>query len=96
MRFDWDPRKDEANREKHGIGFDEAKTLFTSGVDYVEVFDEAHSVDDDRFIAIGPAARGIIVVVWTEQPAETVRIISARPATGREVELFREYMGEGP
>lgn len=94
MRFDWDPRKDEANREKHGIGFDEARTLFTSGADYLEVFDEAHSLDEDRFIAIGPIARGVVVVVWTEQPAERVRIISARPATAREVELFREHMGE--
>lgn len=71
MRFDWDPRKDEANREKHGIWFDEAKTLFTSGAEYVEIFDEAHSVDEDRFIAIGPIARGVIVVVCAEQPAET-------------------------
>lgn len=94
MRFDWDPRKDEVNREKHGIRFEEARTLFTSGAEYLEIFDEAHSVDEDRFIAIGPIARGVIVVVWTEQPAETVRIISARPATAREVELFREHMGE--
>ena len=95
MRFDWDPRKDGTNREKHGIGFDEASTLFTSGADYLEVFDEAHSIDEDRFIAIGPIARGVVVVVvWTEQPAETVRIISARPATAREVELFGEHVGE--
>lgn len=94
MRFDWDLRKDEANRKKHGIGFDEARSLFTSGADFVEIFDEANSVDEDRFIAIGPIARGVIVVVWTEQPAETVRIISARPATVHEVELFHEHMGE--
>lgn len=94
MRFDWDPHKDEANREKHGIGLDEARALFTSGTDYLEIFDEAHSVDEDRFIAIGPIVRGVVVVVWTEQPAETVRIISARPATPSEIELFREYMGE--
>ena len=94
MRFSWDPRKDEANREKHGLGFDEASSLLRSGVDYLELFDEAHSIDEERFIAIGPIERGVVVVVWTEQPVDTVRIISARPATAREIELFRKFMGE--
>ena len=91
MRFDWDPHKDAANQRKHGLGFAEAMVLFTSGVDYLEVFDEAHSHDEDRFIAVGTVARGIIVVVWTEQPADTIRIISARPATAREIESFHRH-----
>jgi len=28
MKFEWDPRKDAANRRKHGIGFREATTVF--------------------------------------------------------------------
>jgi uncharacterized DUF497 family protein len=32
MRFDWDPHKESANQRKHGVGFEEATTLFTSGV----------------------------------------------------------------
>lgn len=66
--------------------------LFTSGTDYVEIFDETHSDEEDRFIAVGLIDRGVIVVVWAEQPAETIRIISARPATPREVESFRQSM----
>jgi uncharacterized protein len=92
MRFDWDPRKDATNQRKHGLGFREAATLFISGVEYLEIFDEAHSSVEDRFIAIGPIERGVIVVVWTEQVTETIRIISARLATTREIDLYHEHM----
>jgi uncharacterized DUF497 family protein len=92
MRFDWDQRKDATNQRKHGLGFQEAATLFTSGVEYLEIFDEAHSNEEDRFIAIGPIRRGVIVVVWTEKVTDTIRIISARPATAREIDLYHEHM----
>lgn len=92
MRFAWDPKKDEANRRKHGIGFDEAKELLESGSDYLEIFDEAHAHAEDRFIAIGPIRAGIVVVVWTERIDETIRVISARWATPRERELLRKFM----
>ena len=54
VRVSWDEAKDLENRKKHGISFEEAKELFTSGTDYLEIFDEAHSDLEDRFIAIGP------------------------------------------
>ena len=84
VNFHWDPAKDLANQQKHGVGFEEASELFTSGVDYLELFDEAHSLDEDRFIAIGPIRRGLVLVVWTEREDDVVRIISARWATPRE------------
>ena len=96
MRFQWDPEKDEANRRRHGIGFVHASELFRSGVDCLEMYDDEHSDAEERFIAIGPTSRGLLVVVWTERDAETVRIISARKATRRETELFREHFGEKP
>jgi uncharacterized DUF497 family protein len=34
VRFEWDPAKDEANRRKHSLGFEEAKELFLSGKPY--------------------------------------------------------------
>ena len=94
MRFTWDARKNVTNQRKHGFGFAEASALFTSGVEYLEIYDEAHSIREDRFIAIGPIARGVIVVVFTEVVADTIRIISARPATGVEVNLYHEHMEE--
>ena len=92
VKFTWDRAKDATNKRKHGISFQEAKALFTSGVDYLEIFDEEHSVDEDRFLAIGPITRGVVLVVWTERSEDTVRIIGARWATRPEQELYREYL----
>jgi uncharacterized DUF497 family protein len=92
VQFEWDPAKEEANRRKHGLGFDDAKRLFTSGSEYLELFDDEHSDDEERFIAIGPIESGIVVVVWTERAADTIRIISARFATKSEIEHFRQYV----
>ena len=94
VRFEWDAAKDEANRKKHGLGFEEAAELFRSGADHLEIFDEAHSDEEERFISVGPIARGIIVVVWTERDA-CVRMISARVATKREIAMYHRYMDHG-
>jgi uncharacterized DUF497 family protein len=90
--FEWDEAKDLTNRHKHGLGFAEAAQLFESGGEYLEIFDVDHSESEDRFIAIGPIASGLIVVVYIEPEEDTIRIISAREATRREQALFREYM----
>ena len=89
MRFEWDDAKSKANRRKHGLDFDEASELFLSGVDYLEIFDEAHSDSEERFMAIGPIRGGVVIVVWTERPEDTIRIISARWATEGETERYR-------
>lgn len=81
----WDEEKAKANALKHGVTFDEARTVF---------FDEAsllyddpdHSEDEDRFLLVGPSARlRLLVVVHCYQESdEVIRIISARQATRRE------------
>lgn len=91
MRVTWDEAKNRANSKKHGVSFDEAAQLFRSATNYLEVFDEDHSDLEDRFIAIGPITRGLVLVVWTERDEDTVRIISARWATKREQSLYREF-----
>ena len=78
-------------RHKHGLSFEEASSLFASGADYLEMFDELHSDEEERFIAIGPIRRGVIVVVHTEPQEDTIRIVSARPATKSEIERFQAY-----
>lgn len=93
MDFEWDPEKDRLNREVHGVSFDEAKELFSSYEDYLEIYDGEHSFDEDRFIGIGPIQPGLVLVVYTERSEETIRIISARWATEPEVRLFRQYIG---
>lgn len=92
MEFTWDEGKNAANLAKHGVSFEEACALFLSGVNYLELFDEAHSVDEERFIAIGPISRGVVLVVWTEQDEDTTRIISARRATKRERAYYHAFV----
>ena len=91
--FAWDEAKNVANKAKHGVSFEEASALFTSGTDYLELFDDTHSDDEERFIAIGPIRRGVVLVVWTEQDEDVTRIISARMATKRERAYFDAYQG---
>lgn len=94
MRVVWDDAKNLANQRKHQVSFEEASALFHSGDDYVEIFDAENSVTEDRFIAIGPIRRGLVLVVWTERDEDTVRIISARWAEDAERALYRAYMDE--
>jgi uncharacterized DUF497 family protein len=88
MRFAWDPERNRKNRAKHDLSFEEASERLRSGADYVEIFDEEHPEKEDRFIAIGPIKRGVIVVAYTEQGDEQVRILSARKATSGERKRF--------
>ncbi len=92
MKVSWDPAKNRANRKRHGVSFEEARELFTSGIEYLEIFDDAHSDDEERFLAIGPIRRGMVLVVWTERDEDEVRIISARWAAPREAQLFMDHM----
>jgi uncharacterized DUF497 family protein len=94
VRFEWDRKKEQLNVAKHGVSFREAKELFTSKVDFLELYDGEHSELEERFIAIGPIRRGLVLVVYTERNEDTVRIISARWATKDERALFLEYMEE--
>jgi uncharacterized DUF497 family protein len=92
MRFSWSDAKNRINQKKHGISFEEAKELFLNDNDFLQIFDEQHSDYEDRFIAIGPIKKGIIVVITTEPDDDLIRIISARLATKSEKKIFRDYI----
>jgi uncharacterized DUF497 family protein len=93
VRVEWDPEKDRANRTKHGLGFEEVRILFEGDADYLVIYDQAHSADEDRFLAIGRISRGVVVVAHTEPGEDVIRIISARMATRVEEELFCKHAG---
>ena len=92
MRFEWDNAKAEKNRVSHGVSFEEAKRLFESGIETLEIYDYEHSEYEERFKSIGPIDRGIVLVVWTERQDDVIRIISARFATKNEQSLYEEYV----
>jgi len=94
VRLEWDERKNATNLRRHGLSFEEAGELFTSGVDYLEVFDSEHSDAEDRFVCIGPIRRGVVLVVKTEPDEDCIRIISARKATRSEAALYTAHATE--
>lgn len=81
--FVWDVARNELNRRKHGIAFEDAVRVFEDTW-AVLTFDGGHSALEDRHILVG-MVRGmwIAAVVFTERPGVT-RIVSARPATAGE------------
>ena len=90
MRFEWDPAKAVSNIRKHGISFDEAVTVFKDPLAFI--FDDtAHSEQEHREIIIGMSTlRRMLLVCFVERVEDTVRIISARPATRQEIKDYEE------
>ncbi|MCX4300157.1 MAG: BrnT family toxin [Lachnospiraceae bacterium] len=85
MKFEWDEDKNTINKEKHKISFETAAYVFDDPY-YIEMFDFEHSVDEDRYIAIGKVG-DVLFVVFTERK-DTIRLISARLATNAERSLY--------
>ena len=85
--FEWDNEKNTINKQKHKIGFEEAVLVFDDPF-HIELYDTAHSDAEDRFLAIGTVMNILIVLVVYTERNEKVRIISARPATNKEKELY--------
>jgi uncharacterized protein len=83
MRFTWDPNKERRNKRDHGIGFQEASTVFGDSL-AVTVSDPDHSVGEERFLTVGQSSSGQLLVVCHIEQEDTIRIISARRASAHE------------
>lgn len=83
MRFSWDPKKERRNRSAHGVGFQEATTVFGDAL-AVSVADPDHSLGEERFITVGQSSSGQLLVVCHTEQGDTIRIISARRASTHE------------
>ena len=83
MEFEWNPKKNEANRRKHGVAFSGAATVF-SDVLSITVPDPDHSQEEDRYILIGMSGQNRLVIVTHLERGERIRIISARKLTRSE------------
>ena len=85
LYFEWDEEKNKLNQQKHRVSFETASYVFDDE-NYIEMFDFEHSIDEDRYIAIG-MVKDILFVVFTERK-EKIRIISARLATEEERRIY--------
>jgi len=89
LEFEWDDRKDKANSRKHGVSFDEARTVFYD--EYaIQFFDPEHSENEDRFILLGTSfkLKTLVVCHCFRQEKRVVRIISARKADKDEEQVY--------
>lgn len=92
ITFSWDEKKDKANRHKHGVSFDEAKTTFAD--EYGRLIpDPDHSEDEDRFIFLGLSNQAKLLMVCHCYREENYvsRIISARKADKAEIKQYKEF-----
>jgi uncharacterized DUF497 family protein len=82
--FEWDQRKAARNQTKHGVSFDEARSVFGDPL-LLLISDPDHSEDEERFIAIGESReKRLLIVVASELNQDWIRLISARKATNTE------------
>ncbi|MDR2258146.1 MAG: BrnT family toxin [Treponema sp.] len=90
LRFIWDENKNKENLKRHGIDFNTAIFVFKDP-NYIKVFDEVHSINEERWNIIGIVNDVVLFVVETEITDKIIRIISARKANKSERE---KYNGE--
>ena len=94
LRFEWDEVKSRENKRKHGVSFEEARTVFYDDK-AVEFYDDEHSDLEDRFLLLGISSRlrTLMVCHCLREGGDVIRIISARKATVAEQ---KHYPGERP
>jgi uncharacterized protein len=89
LSFEWDSKKAKSNEAKHGVSFDEAKTVFFDERALV-IPDPDHSKIEERFVILGISAlsRVLVVVHCFRSNNNVIRIISARKAGTKEMQPY--------
>ena len=87
--FQWDERKNQENRRKHKVSFEQAQTVFLDQ-NAIRFFDPDHSEDEDRFLMLGMSfsLRVLVVCHCYRESDWVIRIISARKANKREESVY--------
>jgi hypothetical protein len=90
INFEWDKREESANVKRHGVSFQEAKSVFYDEF-AIQFFDGNHSIDEERFLLLGMSANARVLLVCHCERAggEVIRLISARKATKRENMFYK-------
>jgi uncharacterized protein len=92
LTFTWDEQKELSNRQKHGVSFVEARTVFLD--DNARLIADPDSSDiEERFLLLGYSERFRIRIVCHcyRENDSTIRIISARKAIRREKDTYGRY-----
>ncbi len=89
LQFEWDPAKALNNSRKHGVRFEEARTVFGDALAKT-INDQSHGWGEQRFVTTGMSTSGLILVVVYTERDDKIRLISARPITARERRTYEE------
>ena len=89
MKFEWDPAKAAENEAKHRVSFEEAATVFRDPLSQTGR-DPDHSVGEERFVIFALSTSSRVLVVAHTERGDTIRILSARPATPGERTIYEE------
>ncbi|MFH0924326.1 MAG: BrnT family toxin [bacterium] len=92
--FEWNPEKAKVNIKKHGVRFEYSATVFKDP-QAVSIYDDDHSINEDRWITLGIASNGILLTVHhtynqVDDKNVVIRIISSRRATSFEKRQYEE------
>lgn len=88
MHFEWDEQKNKTNIRKHGFDFSDAWEIFEAPMH--TALDIREDYDENRWIGIGFLRERVVVIVFTEQDNDTIRLISLRKALKHERLKFEE------
>ena len=91
LQFDWDTRKNAANKRKHGVSFEDARIVFYD--DRALLIEDPDEDDgEDRFVLLGISAalRMLVVCHCYREKDSLIRIISARKANRKEREDYKK------
>ncbi|WP_367899175.1 BrnT family toxin [Leptospira sp. WS58.C1] len=91
--FEWDSVKNSSNKRKHGISFEEAKTVFYDENARI-IHDPDHSEKEERFIILGFSNKLNLLMVshCYRSSKDVIRIISARKATKSESKQYEAFL----
>ena len=90
MFFEWNIKKANQNRHKHGVSFEEAASVFADPLS-VTIPDSLHSSPgDERLALVGQSSRRRLLVVVHLELGKRLRIISARRGTAHERKTYEE------
>ena len=83
--FEWDNNKAEINLKKHGISFEEARSVFYDEL-ALEFYDDEYSEWEERFLMLGVSNKLNLLLICHcyRESTGNIRIISARKATKNE------------
>jgi uncharacterized protein len=89
VRFEWDPRKAEANLRAHGVSFAEAVTVLEDAFGLTQ--EDPDALEEQRFVTLGLSDQAnLLVVVYAYAEPDIIRVISAWKANKRQGELYEE------